>query len=154
MTWTPEPCGACGCRCSDVAPAPLLGFFVPVKTKSTLNQRLHHFAKAKQAAAQRDAAKLAGLGAKGRSNTNLVGRRFVVVLTRVATRDLDSDNLAGALKSVRDGVADVFFGGEDKESGGLSWVYRQERSPYAKADGSGVRVQIFKKLDSNAQPVG
>lgn len=78
----------------------------------------------------------------------------MVVLTRVATRGLDSDNLAGALKSVRDGVADVFFGGEDKETGGLSWVYRQETSKFAKGDWAGVMVQVFKKLDSNVQPVG
>lgn len=154
MIWTLEPCSVCGCRCSSVDLRPEIGFFVPGKTKSTLNQRLHHFAKAKQAAVQRNGARLAALNAKEKFKAEFAGRGFVVLLTRVATRDLDSDNLAGALKSIRDGVADVFFDGEDREAGGLSWVYRQERSLYAKGDAAGVRVQIFKKLDSNANAVG
>lgn len=33
--------------------------------------------------------------------------RIVVLLTRVSPRNLDDDNLAGALKAVRDGVADA-----------------------------------------------
>jgi len=36
------------------------------------------------------------------------GARYVVLMTRIAPRKLDGDNLASAFKAVRDGVADTF----------------------------------------------
>lgn len=53
-----------------------------------------------------------------------------VRLTRVAPRDLDSDNLAAALKHVRDGVADWWDGkekGGDDRQPSLAWEYAQKR---------------------------
>ena len=49
----------------------------------------------------------------------------VVVLTRIAPRDLDTDNLASGLKAVRDGVADAL--GMDDGSSRIEWRYAQER---------------------------
>jgi len=53
-----------------------------------------------------------------------------VTLTRVGPRLLDSDNLQGALKSVRDGVADWWDGsylhGDDQQVA-LTWNYGQKK---------------------------
>jgi hypothetical protein len=62
----------------------------------------------------------------------------LVVLTRVAPRPLDDDNLARSLKAVRDGVADAFKT-DDGVKSKLKWRYGQEKGPpkqYA------VRIQI------------
>ena len=47
-------------------------------------------------------------------------------LVRVAPRMLDDDNLAGAFKAVRDGVA-AFFGVDDGPKGPIAWRYEQRR---------------------------
>jgi hypothetical protein len=49
-----------------------------------------------------------------------------VRLTRVAPRALDDDNLAGALKHVRDGVAD-WLGVNDRRSDLVRYEYAQSR---------------------------
>ena len=51
---------------------------------------------------QRSAARMAFAGAVVAPTD-----RLVVLLTRISPRELDDDNLAGALKAVRDGVADA-----------------------------------------------
>lgn len=50
-------------------------------------------------------------------------RPITILLTRVSPRKLDDDNLQGALKSIRDGVADWL--GIDDGSADLSWQYDQ-----------------------------
>jgi len=47
-------------------------------------------------------------------------------LVRVAPRALDSDNLAGSLKAVRDAVAQA-YGCDDSPQSGLTWEYDQRR---------------------------
>lgn len=47
-------------------------------------------------------------------------------LVRIAPRQLDSDNLQGSLKHVRDSVATDYFGTDDRTSR-LSWHYDQRR---------------------------
>jgi len=62
----------------------------------------------------------------------------LVVLTRIAPRPLDDDNLARSLKAIRDGVADAFKT-DDGVKSKLKWGYGQEKGPpkqYA------VRIQI------------
>jgi len=73
--------------------------WLPVQTVSEANQREHWSKKAKRAKRQRHAALL------------LAPRHSlpaVVRLTRLSRSRLDDDNLRGALKAVRDGVADAF----------------------------------------------
>lgn len=53
-------------------------------------------------------------------------KRVVVTLTRLGPRKLDSDNLAGSFKAIRDGVADAL--GIDDGSELIQWEYRQEKS--------------------------
>jgi hypothetical protein len=62
---------------------------------------------------------------------------FAVRLTRIAPSDgLDDDNLRGALKHVRDGVAD-HFDIDDKRSDLLRYEYAQERGKWA------VRIEVL-----------
>jgi hypothetical protein len=60
----------------------------------------------------------------------------VVRLTRIGPRKLDSDNVSGACKAVRDGVAD-FLGINDGDESKVSWVYAQELGQY------GVRIELL-----------
>jgi len=50
---------------------------------------------------------------------------FTIMLTRVAPRKLDDDNLSSGFKAVRDGVADWL--GIDDGSPRIHWVYRQHK---------------------------
>lgn len=59
----------------------------------------------------------------------------VVTLTRLApSNGLDDDNLAGALKSVRDAVA-TWLGVDDKDRATVRYQYEQQRAPW------GVRIE-------------
>ena len=90
-------------------------YYLPIRTYSLTNIRLHWAAKAKRAKAQRNAAILV----RGHAVP------CTVILTRVAPRLLDDDNLRGALKSVRDGVADRL--GVDDRDPRVAWEYKQEK---------------------------
>lgn len=50
----------------------------------------------------------------------------VVTLVRIGPRDLDTDNLAGGFKSVRDEVAQ-WLGCGDSTRDPVTWVYQQQR---------------------------
>lgn len=63
---------------------------------------------------------------------------MVVVLVRYANRALDSDNLASALKAVRDGVADWLK--IDDGNPGIRWVVEQEP---ARPRVYGVRIEVL-----------
>ena len=54
----------------------------------------------------------------------------MVTLTRIApSNGLDDDNLAGALKAVRDEVA-AWLGVDDKDRATVRYEYEQERGPW------------------------
>lgn len=53
------------------------------------------------------------------------GRRWEARLTRGAPRAMDSDNLVGACKAVRDAVA-AWLGVDDGPRGPVTWTYRAE----------------------------
>lgn len=61
----------------------------------------------------------------------------IVTLIRLSAGTLDSDNLQGAMKHVRDGVADA-FGVADNDPR-IAWRYDQERT---KRGVYGVRIQM------------
>lgn len=96
---------------------------LPIKIESTANKREHWAARAARAKSHRVQA-WAELRYAYDSAPRLLGP-VVVTLTRVATRDLDSDNLAIGFKSVRDGVAD-WLGVNDNDKR-IEWRYAQER---------------------------
>lgn len=101
--------------------APVVSYAVPVVTKSKLNERHGHWAQ-RSASAKGQRAGAYQLFPKGQPGA-LAGR-LVVRLVRRAPRRLDGDNLAGALKSVRDGVADAL--GVDDRNPRVRWVVDQE----------------------------
>ena len=108
---------------------------LPIRTWSEANARVHWARRARRTREQRRAARMylrAALAAQGRPPLPAV-----ITLTRLASRKLDSDNLAGAFKAVRDGVADALNLDDGDER--LDWRYAQEKAPrghYA------VRVEI------------
>jgi len=88
--------------------------WLPIQTVSESNGRDHWRVKAKRAKRQRHAARLL---------TPQADLPAVVRLTRLSRSRLDDDNLRGALKAVRDGVADA-FGIQDNDPR-LAWEYAQ-----------------------------
>ncbi len=107
---------------------------VPIKTVSVLNVREHWSKRAKRA-------KLHRASAYGHllSEIGITRPEFpvTVTITRIAPRDLDGDNLQGALKACRDGVADYFR--TDDRDPGIVWKYGQARG---KAKEYGVKIDI------------
>jgi len=93
---------------------------VPIKIVSVANLRLHWAVKAKLAKSHRSKAfsALASVAAPPAPPCTLV-------LTRVAPRALDGDNLQSAFKAVRDGVADWL--GVDDGHQQLDWQYKQRK---------------------------
>lgn len=93
-----------------------------IQLSSTLNARQHWRTRAASAKRQRGIARLC-LSSYARPTGPVV-----VTITRVAPRALDSDNLAGACKSIRDGVAD-WLGVDDgaaERAGLVAWQCAQE----------------------------
>jgi hypothetical protein len=97
---------------------------VPIATASVANLREHWTAKHRRTAQQRFvvAAKL-----REAVGTQQLRPPYEVMLCRISPRPLDRDNLAMALKSVRDAVAEVLGLSNDRESDELAWKYGQER---------------------------
>ncbi len=116
---------------------PAVAFTVPLRTVPGLNARENPFVRAKRVKAERAAISRGlrkALGCDRWACSGVVSLPAVVTLTRVGPRPCDSDNLAGAMKAVRDSVA--AFLGVDDGADWVEWRYRQERGEW------GVRVEI------------
>ncbi len=104
---------------------------IPMRLPSTLNMREHWGEKAKRAKRHRTAVALAmsSVGLRGAVDRlrelAASGGRLRVIFTMVSPRRLDSDNLQGSLKAVRDSLAYVI--GLDDGSPQWDWIYLQER---------------------------
>lgn len=107
----------------------MMKVLLPIRTWSEPNVRVHWAKRARRAHKQREAARMlvrAALAALPPWNpAREEKRKRTVWLTRLAPRELDSDNLAAALKAVRDGVADAL--GMDDGDPRLVWLYGQRR---------------------------
>lgn len=90
----------------------------PTRTVSEANQREHWAKKAKRAKGQRAIAQLSARHMR-------INLPCGIVLTRIAPRMLDDDNLRGALKATRDGIAD-HLGISDNDPR-VQWHYGQDR---------------------------
>jgi hypothetical protein len=115
---------------SHIARAQAIVIELPIKTGAGLNDRLHWAARAAKVKIQRRNVCLCLKRAK---------KPFpaVITLTRLSAGTLDDDNLAGAFKAIRDGVADAFELPDNHR--GLTWRYAQERCKRGKY---GVRITI------------
>lgn len=93
---------------------------LPLKIESTANKREHWFRRAARAKAHR----FEGYAAFC-NYSRMPFERLAVTMTRIAPRELDSDNLAISFKNVRDGVADwLKVNDNDKR---IAWFYAQEK---------------------------
>lgn len=114
-----------------------MNFTIPIRTPSCANLREHWHARAKRAKGHR----LAACACFPRDR--VPSFPVVVTLTRVAPRPLDDDNLRGALKAVRDGIADAL--GVDDRDERVRWRYRQIRGA-AKYHAVDVSIAEVRKL--------
>lgn len=97
---------------------------IPLRTSRGLNSREHWAARAKRVRSEREAV---AFMLSGHSRPSVP---CTVVLTRVApSNGLDDDNLAGALKAVRDQVAE-WLGVDDKHRHIVRYEYQQRRGPW------------------------
>ena len=101
----------------------------PMLLPSMANERLHWSAKARKVKAQRAtcALSLRANGVGWRLTPLETGDHLVVVLVRQAPRRLDSDNLQGAFKAIRDEVAAFFHVPDNHPS--ITWCYKQVKGP-------------------------
>lgn len=106
---------------------------LPLRTVSGLNVREHWRTRARRVKLERQAVVFAWTF-KERRWVAGNGPPYRVRLTRLGPRRLDSDNVQGALKAVRDQVAALL--GIDDGSPLVTWEYAQEVGPY------GVRIEV------------
>jgi hypothetical protein len=92
-----------------------------MKIVSVANMRLHWAVKAKLTRDQRNRTRMSLAAVAQSSGVEMLPA--TVVLTRVAPRKLDGDNLQSGFKAVRDGVADWL--GVDDGNGLVDWQYAQ-----------------------------
>ena len=102
---------------------------LPIRTYSELNQRGHWTKRARRFGEQRFIAKTLAREAFGYYplSHKVPGAlsKWAVKLVRVSPGTLDDDNLRGALKAVRDGIADAL--GVDDGGFCVRWEYHQEK---------------------------
>jgi hypothetical protein len=111
-------------------------FMLPLRTVSLTNQRGHWAKRARRSAHER--ALVAAVWTTTGGNPVLrPGETATVTLTRVAPRVLDDDNVRGAMKSVRDEIAECV--GVDDRDPRVKWLYVQERG---KPNEYAVRVTV------------
>lgn len=120
----------------------VIDWTLPIVTVSESNISQHWSKRAARVRAQRQQ-----IWVKWCNNENdfkTVKIPCVVRLTRISSRFLDDDNLRGALKSCRDGIADCINPGRAPGRAdnieGMSFKYAQQKGkPKEKA----IRIQIF-----------
>lgn len=92
---------------------------LPLRIESVANLREHWGARAGRAKRQREQVGFAVPKHK------LPGLPVTVILTRIAPRRLDGDNLQSGCKALRDGIADRL--GVNDNDPRVTWRYEQER---------------------------
>lgn len=114
----------------------LLRIEISLTLPSGANLREHWATKAKRVKAQRNAVILCRHGGAflPAIAATTRGEALVCLLTRIAPRRLDSDNLAFAFKAIRDQIAEEL--GVNDGSDAVEWLYAQESGKAA------IRVEI------------
>ena len=107
-----------------------------MKIVSVANMRLHWAVKAKLVRDHRTRTRMSLNAAAQSSGLEMLP--VTVVLTRVAPRRLDGDNLQSGFKAVRDGVADWL--GVDDGNGLIDWQYAQRSG---KAGEYAVEIEVI-----------
>jgi len=102
----------------------VISLLLAIRIESEANLHEHRMVKANRVKLQRSIARTTIVQKFGRA---LPGVNYTVILTRIAPRPLDTDNLARSFKAIRDGIADAL--GIDDGSKRLTWSYAQEKGP-------------------------
>lgn len=123
------------------ARAEAVTFTLPMVAISASNAREHHHARARRASEQRATAAM-----MARAHIRTPAFPLVVVITRVAPRPLDDDNLAGALKSIRDGIADGLGLAHDRDTR-ITWHVGQRKGPASVAVTIRPRADVDEAFD-------
>ena len=122
---------------------------VPIRTVPGLNAREHWRARSRRVKAEREATAWALLIAMRPDKATKPQPPCIVRLTRVApSNGLDDDNLPGALKGVRDQIAE-WLGVDDKHRERVRYEYAQRRGPW----GVEIEFAAMERLNS-WNPVG
>jgi hypothetical protein len=106
---------------------------LPIKTVAGLNARENWRARHRRVKAER----LIACHGVRQLGLRAIPYPAVVTMTRLSPGTLDSDNLQGALKAVRDGIADA-FGMADNDPR-IEWRYAQEK---CKRGEFAVRIEV------------
>lgn len=110
----------------------MIDLILPIKTVAGLNAREHWRVRSRRVKGERDTACLVVRSQLGRDP-----RPCTVTLTRLSSATMDDDNLPGAAKAIRDGIADAI--GVPDNDPAIRWQYAQER---CKRGHYGMRVKI------------
>jgi hypothetical protein len=108
----------------------LIEVTLPLKTVGGLNAREHWRVRSRRVKTERDTARML-------LNRHEPVLPCIVTMIRLSPGALDDDNMQGACKAVRDGVAD-WLGIDDRDAR-VTWRYVQEKCPRGEF---GVRVWI------------
>jgi hypothetical protein len=107
----------------------MISLLLAIRTESEANLRENWHVKAKRVRTQRQITRV--MVEQHWKNwewqSDLPNTTHVIILTRIAPRPLDTDNLARSFKAIRDGIADAL--GIDDGSKRLTWNYAQEKGP-------------------------
>lgn len=148
-----------------MAPPPdsSLEITLPMLTLSEANVRHHWGAKASRARGQRSGifVALRPLLRKARftdptkasphGGVGVLAGPIVVTITRLSRGVLDDDNLRGALKAVRDGIADALGLRSDSDPR-VTWEYAQGKA--ARTRSFGVRIEVRPRESVVERPRG
>ena len=122
----------------------IIDWIIPMETVSESNISEFWGKRATRRRAQKNAIWVKWKGTSYDSKGVRIKMPCVIKISRISPRSLDDDNLRGALKAVRDGIADCINPGRAPGRAdnipGMSFEYSQEKGkPKEKA----VRIQIF-----------
>ena len=122
----------------------MISFSMQIKTVSEMNVRCHWSVRYRRLRDHRRAAKIHFL-----NSVDLALLKFPVQinLVRIGRRSLDTDNLAGSFKGIRDGLADAMR--MDDADQRVSWKYSQE-----KGTPQSVRVEVTPMIEFKVAILG
>lgn len=122
----------------------MITVLLPLKTVTGLNAREHHMQRSRRVRNERQTARVMVISTLA---VCAVGLPCVVTLTRISPGIADDDNLQGAAKAIRDGIADA-LGVNDNDSR-IEWRYAQEK---CKRGEFGMRVEICAAASGRLAP--
>lgn len=104
---------------------------LPIRTVSALNVREHWSKRTRRVNAERYSTRFGLMSALGNGWEKIVRLPVRVTLVRHGPVLLDTDNLPGSLKGVRDELATILGVTDGPTDKRVSWAYDQVRGPYA-----------------------